>query len=280
MQVKSAEVEASSLTKTRWAVPPEILVLPADEVHVWRVWLSSDCSLSALARWLSPWEIDRAMRFRFPVHRNRYINCRGTLRYLLGSYLHRDPGSLQFGANEFGKPFLTTDQPDEAINFNVSHSEELALFAFVRGREIGVDLEHVRSNLDELAVAQQFFAPGEIAELRALDPAFRVAGFFNCWTRKESYIKARGLGLSLPLDDFQVSLCPGSPASLLRHHRNSNETLRWCLRELLPAKGYVGSLAVEGNDWQLKQWGWPIGCSPSWIIEFAKALPSFQEGAR
>jgi 4'-phosphopantetheinyl transferase len=225
-------------------------------VHIWRAWLSCDASLSALLGCLSSSEMQKAMCFRFPVHRDRYIVARGVLRHLLGFYLGRDPGSLQFEVNDFGKPFLAADQPCDTIHFNVSHSHELALFAFVRGREIGVDLEHVRSVFDELAVAQQFFAPAEIAELQELDPIQRVAGFFNCWTRKESYIKARGLGLSLPLDNFQVSLRPGSPAVLLRHDGDSDETLHWCLRDLSPGSGYVGALAIKGQDWHLRTFQW------------------------
>jgi 4'-phosphopantetheinyl transferase len=260
MQINT-EVEAPPLGALVWAAPPEELVLLADEVHIWRAWLGCDACLSALACWLSPLEIQRAMRFRFSVHRDRYIACRGMLRSLLGWYLRRDPGSLQFEVNDFGKPFLAADQPGDTIHFNVSHSHELALFAFVRGREIGVDLEHVRSVFDELAVAQRFFAPGEIAELQRLDPVLRVAGFFNCWTRKESYIKARGLGLSLPLDNFQVSLRPGSPAVLLSHDGDSDETLRWSFRDLSPGSGYVGALAIEGQDWHLRTFQWASGHS-------------------
>ena len=250
------EINAPPLSLAVWAIPPEDRVLPPNEVHVWRVCLDGTPGFSVLADMLSPSERHKAMRFRFSRDRDCYVVTRGILRYLLGCYLRQDPCSLQLTVNEFGKPFLVTERSSDAIHFNVSHSHELALLAFVREREIGVDLEYVRSQLDVLALAQQFFAPGEVAELHRLDPTLRTAGFFNCWTRKESYIKARGLGLSLPLDRFQVSLRPGSPVALLCLDDDSDETLRWCLRELAPGSDYVGALAVEGQDWQLKTWQW------------------------
>jgi 4'-phosphopantetheinyl transferase len=239
-----------------WFRRRDQLVLRDDEVHVWRAWLDSASSSSILAGLLSDSEMQKAARFRFSRDRHRFIVAHGVLRSLLGLYLCRDPRSLDFQTNEFGKPSLLAEEDDNAINFNLSHSHDLALFAFVRAREVGVDVEHVRPEFAELAVAQQFFAPEEITELQALDPPLRVNGFFNCWTRKESYIKARGTGLSLPLHDFEVSLRPGSPAALLRHLSDPGESSRWCLHELSPGPGYVGALAVEGHDLWVQKWQW------------------------
>lgn len=244
------------LTPSSWAAPPNELLLPGDEVHVWRAELDGPARLSTLSKSLSPSEINSANRFRFLRDRDRFLMVRSVLRLLLGRYLRQDPSTLQFVTNEFGKPALVSEKTARPLRFNLSHSRGIALFAFVRGREVGIDVEQVRPDRFEPAIVHQFFAPDEIAELEALDPRLRVAGFFNCWTRKEAYIKARGLGFSLPLDTFCVSLRPGSAAVLLRDASDPAQTSVWSLRELQPGGGYVGCLAVEGHNWQLKSWQW------------------------
>ena len=239
-----------------WAAPPDELVLPDDEVHVWRAWLDCPASLSMLATLLSGSEIARANRFHFSRDRDRFIIAHSVLRLLLGQYLREDPKKLRFITNEFRKPFLAWKKTGEPLCFNLSHSGAVALFAFVRGRNVGIDVEHIRPDFFEPAIARRFFAPEEVADLEALDPLLQVTGFFNCWTRKEAYIKARGLGLSLPLSTFRVSLRPGSGAALLCYATDPTEMSRWSLQELAPGEGYVGSLAVEGHNWKLRSWQW------------------------
>ena len=143
------------------------------------------------------------------------------------------------------------------IRFNLSHSHGVALYAVTRGREVGIDLEYIRSDLEVEQIAERFFSRREIATLRALPIDLRTDAFFLCWTRKETYLKARGEGLSLPLDQFDVSLIPGEPAALLSTHRGSHEALRWSLQELTPAPGYVAALGVEGHGWDLACRQWP-----------------------
>jgi 4'-phosphopantetheinyl transferase len=131
-----------------------------------------------------------------------------------------------------------------------------------RGREVGVDLEYIRREPNLLEGVEQFFAPREIAKLRALPASLRYEAFFACWTRKEAYLKARGDGLSIPLDQFEVSLAPTEPAALLHTQWDAQEAQRWSLRELTPGPGYVAALAVEGQTpaeggvWRLKCWQW------------------------
>jgi 4'-phosphopantetheinyl transferase len=133
----------------------------------------------------------------------------------------------------------------------------LALYALTRGRALGVDVEYVRDDLAGQEIAERFFSRQEVRALSALPADARTRAFFNCWTRKEAYIKARGEGLSLPLDQFDVSLTPGEPAALLGTRPDPQEAARWLLRELAPARGYVAALAVEGRGWRLRQWRWP-----------------------
>ncbi len=139
----------------------------------------------------------------------------------------------------------------------MSHSHGVALYAVTRDREVGIDLEFIRRDLEVEQIAERFFSRRETATLRALPTALREYAFFLCWTRKEAYIKARGEGLSLPLDQFDVSLIPGEPAALLSTQPDSDEALRWSLQELTLASGYVAALAVEGRGWSLSCWQWP-----------------------
>nr|ASV46661.1 hypothetical protein [uncultured bacterium] len=150
-----------------------------------------------------------------------------------------------------GEPFA-----GRGIRFNVSHSGEMALYAFARGRELGVDVEEVRRMEDGLHIAERFFSQAEVAVFRSLPEEIRDDAFFNCWTRKEAYIKAVGEGLSFPLHVFDVSLAPGEPARLLAS-RDPQQAERWSLRGLPdPAPGYRAAIVVEGEGWDLACWRW------------------------
>ena len=154
-------------------------------------------------------------------------------------------------------PRWSRNRTPDAIRFNLSHSHGKALYAISRGREVGVDLEFIRCDLEAEQIAERFFSHSEIETLRALPPSLRKYAFFLCWTRKEAYIKARGEGLSMSLDQFDVSLTPGKPAALLRTNPDSDEALRWSLRDLKPASGYAAALAIRGSDFTLSCWQWP-----------------------
>jgi len=163
---------------------------------------------------------------------------------------------LRFSYSPYGKPSLAEEFNVGALCFNLSHADGLALYAVTCGRQLGVDIERVRADLVDAQVAEQFFSPQEVAALRALSGNIQPQAFFNCWTRKEAYIKARGEGLSLPLDQFDVSLAPGEPAALLRTGGEPREVTRWSLKELSPGGDYVAALAVEGHGWRLRCWQW------------------------
>ena len=183
----------------------------------------------------------RAARFRFERDRRRYVVRRGRLRTLLAGYLDHEPADVALTVDRFGKPALATG----ALRFNLSHSHGLALYAIAFGIEVGCDLERRDPRLAGADVAARFFSPGEVRALRALAPARRTEGFFNCWTRKEAYVKARGCGLSLPLDGFDVSLAPGEPAALLRGCDG------WSVAAFAPAPDYHAAVVAAGSDWRL-----------------------------
>ena len=238
-----------------WRRPDDNLTLTSRDVHVWRASLTvSETRLADFDAILAEDERARAARFRNPLHGAHYTVGRGVLRMLLGRYLRRQPPDIHFSYSEYGKPFI---KDGAALRFNLSHSQELALYAFTLQREIGIDIEYLRAVPARDQIAEQFFSPNEIEVLRALPAAQQDTGFFNCWTRKEAYIKAHGEGLSLPLHQFDVTLAPGDPATLLETRVALDHADRWTLQALLPGGNYVAALAVEGHDWTLSTWQWP-----------------------
>jgi 4'-phosphopantetheinyl transferase len=189
---------------------------------------------------LAPDEADRAARFRFDHLRSSYILGRGALRILLGRYLNSPPQDLAFRYGSRGKPALGAPV---RLQFNASHSGDLALFAFTMDREIGVDVEAIRLMPDLEDIAKRFFCAEETAELMSLPAGQREHAFFLCWTRKEAYIKGTGEGLSTPLDAFRVVLRPGDPAGIVHLAGDPAGARAWTLHDLRPAPGYAAALA-------------------------------------
>jgi 4'-phosphopantetheinyl transferase len=245
--------------------------LPPDEVHVWTASRDAlDDAVEAMRALLTVDELKRADRFAFPVDRRQFAVSRGLLRTILGRYLDRPPESFRFVANAHGKPGLDPRMGvDVPIRFNLAHSGPWVVFALTLDREIGVDIEFIRPEFGGFAIAERFFAPGEVAALRALPAESRRLAFFHGWTRKEAYIKAKGKGLALPLDEFEVAIDPDRPASLLSTWPDPIEASRWSLVELPTEPGYVAALCVEGQGWTLRSGRWPasgdrlVGPSPS-----------------
>jgi len=238
-----------------WNIPPKTLNLPHAEIHVWRASLNADSAWQQrLAQTLSEEEHYRANRFHFEKDRAHFIVGRGILRVILGGYLKLNSEQVPIGYTPFGKPILAEPLHANDLQFNLSHSDGLALYAFGHSHPLGIDLERTRPDFATAEIAQRFFAPGEVATLQALSPELQPRAFFDCWTRKEAYLKAKGSGLSVPLDSFEVSLTPGEPAVLLKSQIDSQEPQRWSLLSLNPGPGYAAALAVEGRVWQLKCW--------------------------
>ncbi len=224
-----------------------------NEVHLWRIDL--EAVAPAESRWrgvLSPDEVARANRFHFARDRQNYTATRALLRTVLGRYVRCDPKTLKFVYSNRDKPSLGESYDAGRVQFNVSHSGARALLAFARGREVGVDVERIRNNLDPEALARRYFSPAEQKALAGLSPSERCRGFFRCWTRKEAYIKAHGAGLSLPLNSFDVSLSPGEQYGLLATRPDGDEAALWWLREVGAGNGYEAALCVMGNGWELK----------------------------
>jgi 4'-phosphopantetheinyl transferase len=225
--------------------------LQPDEVHIWLADLDQH-SADTLKSQLAEDEVVRAERFHVEKDRKHYIVARALLRKVLAAYLAATAEQLRFNYGGKGKPSLAGIEKS-LLNFNLAHSHGKAIYAFSRGRELGVDLEFIREDFGEKEIAERFFSPGEIAAFRNVPADLTKQAFFNCWTRKEAYIKARGEGLSMPLDVFDVSLLPGEPAALLRNHKEPAEVRRWSMQSLSVPDGYVAALVVERQSWRLKR---------------------------
>ena len=244
-------------TTNSWPSPPAQLSLSAAEVHVWRVSLEQPPdTVESLRQLLSPDEQTRATRFHFEKDRRHFVVARGVLRRLLGRYLGIAPGTLRFAHSDHGKPHLAPEMTQQLtqLKFNLAHSGSLAVYAFTLLGEIGVDLEHINPAFTGDDIARRFFSATEVACLDQLPGAERALAFFSCWTRKEAFIKAKGMGLSLDLDQFDVTVAPDQEAALLRTRWDESEAGRWSLRALDIGAGYVGAVAVEAHDWQLYCW--------------------------
>jgi 4'-phosphopantetheinyl transferase len=248
----------TDLPAQEWGQPPASPRPARGEVHVWRVDLARSAPrASRLADILSTDERERAGRFRFEKDRRHFVLSRAALRTILGLYLESSPESVRFTHNSFGKPLLAGDAARGPLHFNASNSHELALYAFSAEHEVGVDVEYVRAEFASEEVAGRFFSRREVEALRGLAPELRARAFFDCWARKEAYIKARGEGLSYPLDKFAVSLAPGETAALLEDEAAPEASTEWLLAELRPAPGYAAALAVRAREVKLKLFDLP-----------------------
>jgi len=243
-----------------WIPSPARPFLGKNEVHIWRAYLNQPPAIvRSLSKILTPDEQQRASKFRFLKDRDHFVLARGALREILSRYLNIESYKIGFIYNAYGKPGLSREFDNEPLRFNVAHSHEIAVYAITYGSALGIDVEFIREDLDGLKIAERFFADCEISMLRGLPSGAQTSAFFNCWTRKEAFIKALGEGLSHPLDHFVVSLIPGDPAQLIKTYRDPEAISRWSLVDIALDPGYVAALAVEGSAPVLRYWQYSSG---------------------
>jgi 4'-phosphopantetheinyl transferase len=235
--------------------PPSALALPEPEVQLWHLDLGAlSVAEDRWQQWLSADEQARAKRFLSLRARQQFVVTRSLLRIALAAYLAADPRKLVFQHSAKEKPSLGSPHAESGITFNLSHASGVALLAFSRRRELGVDVERVRRDLDVDAIARRYFSLHEERQLAAVNSEERHEAFFRCWTRKEAYLKAQGAGLSLPLEQFDVSVAIGDTNALLSTRPDPSEAARWSLREVPAGPGYVAALCVAGHEWHLREW--------------------------
>lgn len=233
-----------------WTLPPENLDLTAHAVHLWLAGLDvAESQLSYLREMLSPDERQRAEKFTFDQHRTHFIAGRGFLRSILGRYLQIEPARIRFQYNARGKPALDPSLGINTLHFNLSHSNGLALFAFTQAGPIGVDIEHIRLQTDIEQTGALVFSSSELAALQSLSPEIRRITFFQFWTRKEAFMKAKGDGFSLPLREFDVSQAPEMPVLHIEHLNEQPRFTTWHVQDVSLLPGYVAAVAREGNEW-------------------------------
>lgn len=209
------------------------------------------------AKILSPQELERANRFHNPLHRSRYIVSHAVLRNILASYLNTPPRELKFDYGPHGKPSIA--QPaDSNLQYNMSHSNEMAFYAINLDGRVGVDVEYIKKDADMLGIAKRFFNKNEYLRLLQLPQNVQKEAFYQCWTLKEAYIKAHGIGLTKPLSSFEVIFAESDSENCLvkdqdldEHHLDS-----WKIQSIFNEEGYIASLAVEnGYDrYLLREW--------------------------
>jgi 4'-phosphopantetheinyl transferase len=233
------------------------LTLERDDVHVWRAALDLELERTqSLYQVLTTDEQGRAERFNFPKDCDHFVVARGLLRTILGRYLNMEPVQLRFAYGPNGKPALTEELGGNGLCFNLSHSGGTALYAITRGREVGVDIEHIRPDPVDEQIGEPFFSPQEVAKLRSLPLRMRPAAFFERWVFKEAYLKARGAGLTLPLNQVEVSVVSGKSASPLKPGGSPHEAEPWSLQALNVGPGYKAALAVEGQGLRVEYRQW------------------------
>jgi 4'-phosphopantetheinyl transferase len=230
--------------------------LSEKEVHVLHFTFASVRETGAALGLLDDRERLRAARFLRERDRTAFVAAHAATRIVLGRCLKISPESVRFTYGQYGKPGLAEAAID--LRFNLAHVEDRGMLSVSVARAVGVDIESVLP-IEVLDVARHFFSPHEVRALRSTAPDDRLAAFYRCWTRKESFLKARGDGLSFPLAVFDVSIeeyAPGTPdASLLLACRDAPEELsRWTTIGLRCEAGYAAALTVEGRGWHLVEW--------------------------
>ncbi len=253
------EVDVESSTDLLWPCVSGQVLPPLNRAGGWVQVFAVALDLPVprvdkLTEILSAAELERARRFHFERDRRRYVVCRGTLRQILAAYQGLSARAVQFKYGPNGKPALANGR----MEFNVSHSDELALIAVGTKAALGIDVERVRPLRDAGDLVSRFFSPAENKAFQRLNPGLQPEAFFNLWTRKEAWLKATGEGIAHRLSQVEVSFLPGDPAKLLKVPADLGNDKGWVLLALAPAVGYAGALAVGdgGGNSEVGCWWW------------------------
>lgn len=228
------------------------MTLLSNSVDIWSIDTAKfPDNLTPYFQIISKEEQLRSQRFKFEKDQRLNILARSGLRVLAAQCLNCAPITIQMGYEEYGKPYFL-DYPE--LKFNVSHSGEMIVLAFIQQFELGVDVEYIKTDFEVMDIADNFFAHDEIQNLKEVEKELQFEAFYRCWTRKEAFIKAKGSGLSFPLADFSVSI--GEKAKLLATRWDEDEKNEWSLSSFMPKNGYVGALAVHGPVKTIKYHEW------------------------
>lgn len=241
-----------------WRFPPASCVLALKETHVWCA--PVDMEINAyrdIAASLSAQELQRASTLGSAQIKHRFMTSRALLRNILSRYLHLSAERISIAYSPSGKPRLDSQHRESDIMFSIAHSGDLTLIAITTNSEIGIDIERIRTMEMSGIIASQFFSKDERLELQNSPPRERLEGFFNCWTRKEAYLKAIGGNKIIEPNSIDVSIAAEAPARILKIAGDGFEASQWSIRSLLPAPGYVAAVAVRCKGAKLSCLQWP-----------------------
>jgi len=251
---------AIEICECAWPPAPSELSLSQGEVHVWAIPLQAQPpSLARFAELLSAEEQERAGRFRFAHHRERFVIGRAALRMILSRYTTIAPHRIEFAYGTYGKPALARQYHLKQVEFNLAHSKALALLAIARACPVGIDVEWIRDLPDFCELVERFFSPRECEAFAELSNPQKPVAFFNLWTRKEAWLKATGAGIAHYLKRVEVSFIPGERACLRSIPKEFASGISWSLHELTPAPGFVAALAGASGDLRVQCWSWNQG---------------------
>lgn len=218
-----------------------------NQIHIWLIDINNHLNPDFVA-FLDDQENERARRFKFTKDRNCFIGSHAALRKLLGKYCNCAPHAIVYEYTAHNKPILINDHP---IQFNLSHSHDQAIIAITKNHPIGVDIEYIQTKKILTALAKRFFSAKEYDEYKNLPASQKTLGFYNCWTRKEAFVKALGIGITCPLKSFSVNLTPENPAKILSIQDNQNDVNQWKLFGFLPKDNYCAAIAWYGAEKEL-----------------------------
>jgi 4'-phosphopantetheinyl transferase len=223
------------------------LPLPRDEIHVWHCELADrEDEHRQHCGFLAPDEEAHCRRLRFEIDRVRYRQARCARRVILAAYVGCRPDEIQFACTSSGKPFVHEMSLPGPLTFSASRSEDVALLAIARGREIGVDIEKIREPRVWMPIACTLLAASESSALFRLPEPLASEAFASIWVRKESLLKALGWGLGLGLHAVPAVLVP-SPARQSHVELVAANAQSWCVHELASDPGYAAAVACEGG---------------------------------
>jgi len=229
-----------------------LLPLTPAEIHLWLAFYDEITDERLLADYrtlLNPEEKEQQSRFYFARDRQRYLVTRALVRTVLSRYALIDPREWVFSTNAYGCPAIANAQvKEECLSFNISHTHSLIVLGVTRRRALGVDVENCRSREAAIEIADRFFAPAEVKALSGVPPHQQQYRFFEYWTFKESYIKARGMGLSLPLDKFSFHYAHDRAVEIAIDPELADDAARWQFWQFQPRPEYLAAICAERID--------------------------------
>ncbi len=238
-------------------------ILNTETIDIWHGSIPANAAHAMRYRQiLSEDELARADRFRFPELQQKFAQRRGVLRVVLAGYLQTSPETIRFRTNAHGKPFLCEQCNDIGLQFSLSHSKDRMLIAVTRDRNVGIDVEVIRQEIDDVGLAKSFFAPEDVNFIISQSELIRRRRcFFEVWTGKEAYVKAIGEGLSIPLDQFSIDLDSNPPLLRYANHQSQLPNVRcsdWMFAKLNLQPEETACLAYTGSLCETRTLDLPI----------------------